>query len=255
MWILRSMHERISFNVYRHVENILDVLSRYGVPATFFITGEMAEKHPRVPQRIRRHGHEIASHGYSHKDLTKTSFAEAEKEISESIAVLSKYQEICGFRAPFLMRNQVTYLACEKLGLSYDSSEHGLTKYCPKGSKVVILPVISPLDTQGLDLMRLKSQDLAMTWLSKLGNSHGATVGLHVWRMGRRKYIRVLLEPLLKSDLVFVEARELLNKDGVALTFNVEYANLGDLSPASVWRPKSFRLKPKETLEARNFPT
>ena len=231
MWIIRSMHERISFNVYRHLENILDTLYRYGVPATFFITGAMAEKHPRIPQRICRHEHEIASHGYSHKSLSEASFAEAEEEISKSIVVLNRYQEVKGFRAPLLMRNKATYLACEKLGLSYDSSEHGLTKYCPSGFKVTVLPVVSPLDTHGLDLMRLRSKDLVMRWLSELGRSDGATVCMHVWRMGRKKYIKAILEPLLKSDLSFVKACELLHRDGVALTFDVEYTNLGELSP------------------------
>jgi len=222
------MHERISFSVYRHLENILDVLSKYDVPATFFITGVMAEKHPRIPRRICRYGHEIASHGYSHKNLSKASFAEAEEEISESIAVLKRHQEISGFRAPFFVRNKATYLACEKLGLSYDSSEYGLAKYQPKGFKVVVLPIIYPLDTHGLDLMRLKSKDLVSRWLLRCNESNGATVCMHIWRIGRKKYIKAILEPLLRSGLSFVRAYDLLRKDGVALTFDVEYTSVGE---------------------------
>ncbi len=248
------MHERISFNVYRHLENILEMLHKYGVSATFFITGTIAEKHPRIPQRICRRGHEIASHGYLHRSLSGASFDEAEEEISKSITVLDNYQEIRGFRAPFLARNKATYMACEKLGLSYDSSEHGLTKYCPDGFKVTVLPVISPLDIHGLDLMRLNSRDIVMRWLQEFGRSDGATVCMHIWRVGRKKYIKALLEPLLKSNLSFVKACELLHKDGVALTFDVEYANLGELSPPNVLRLESYRRKHIETLEARDFP-
>ena len=156
MWILRSMHERVSFNVYGHLENILQTLSNYGVHATFFMTGEIAKKHPRIPQRISKNDHEIASHGHSHRSFFDVGYAEAESEIAESVKVLNKFQEVKGFRAPYLVRNKATYLACEKLGLSYDSSEHGLAKYCPDGFKVTVLPVISPLDTHGLDLMRLR---------------------------------------------------------------------------------------------------
>lgn len=247
------MHQRISFNVYHHLENILGVLNEHGVPATFFIDGTMAEKHPRIPQRICKFEHEIASHGYSHRDLTAASFDEAEREISKSVAALSKYQEIRGFRAPFLSRNKATYLACEKLGLSYDSSEHGLSKYCPNGFKVTVLPVISPVDIYGLDVMRLKSADLVMKWILEFGNSIGATACMHIWRIGRKRYIKALLEPLLKSDLSFVRACELLHEDGVALTFDVEYVNVGDLSPVNVLRPQSSRRKQAKTPVALDF--
>lgn len=247
------MHERISFNVYRHLENILDALYRYGVPATFFITGTMAEKHPRIPQRICRREHEIASHGYSHKSLSEVSFAEAEEEISKSIAILNKYQEVRGFRAPFLVRNKATYLACEKLGLSYDSSEHGLTKYCPDGFKVTVFPVIFPLDTHGLDLMRLRSRDLVARWLSQCTQSNGAAICMHAWRIGRKKYVKAILEPLLKSDLNFVRACDLTCRDGVALTFDVEYTSFGESLPLNITLLKSPAWKHPEGLVAREF--
>lgn len=253
MWILRSMHERISFNVYRHLENILKILSRYGVSATFFITGVMAEKHPKVPQRICRFEHEIASHGYSHKSLSQVSLIEAEQEISKSITVLNKFQEVRGFRAPFLVRNKATYLACQKLGISYDSSEHGSLKYCPEGFNVTILPVIYPLDTHGLDLLRLKTEDLVLKWVLQCSKSNGATVCMHVWRIGRKKYIKTILEPLLKSNLSFVRAYDLLHRDGIALTFDVEYTSLSESLPHNLALLRSPAWKHPEGLVARDF--
>ena len=253
MWILRSMHERVSFNVYRHLENILQTLSNYGVSATFFLTGEMAEKHPRIPQKICKNDHEIASHGYSHKSFFDVNHAEAEKEIAESIKVLSRFQEVKGFRAPFLVRNKATYLACEKLGLSYDSSEHGLEKYCPDGFKVVVLPVVSPLDTHGLDLMRLRARELVARWLLQFSESNGATVCMHAWRIGRKKYVKAVLEPLLRSDLTFVSACELMHRDGVALTFDVEYTSFSESLPHNIALLKSPAWKHPEGLVAREF--
>jgi len=252
MWILKTMHERVSFNIYRHLENILKTLSDYGAPATFFITGEIAKKHPKIPQMVRRNNHEIASHGYSHKSFSGASFSEAEKEIGESIKVLSKFGEVKGFRAPLFVRNKATYLACEKLGLSYDSSEHGLTKYCPSGFKVAVLPVIPPLDTYGLDVMRLTAKDLVEKWLLQFKKSCGATVCMHAWRIGRRKYIKTILEALLKSNLTFVKAYELVGKDGIALTFDVEYTSLSDLLLQS-WAPVSRRSRIKGSSTASNF--
>jgi len=234
MWILKNMHERVSFNLYRHLENILETLSDYGVPATFFIIGEMAERHPRIPEKICKYGHEIASHGYLHKNLSEVSYAEAENEMSKSIKILRKFQDIKGFRAPYLLNNKGTYTACEKLGLTYDSSEYGLVKYCPKGFSVTVLPVISPIDIHGLDFLHLPSKDLVAKWLLLCGKSNGATVCMHVWRIGRKKHIETILVPMLESGLTFVRAFDLLDNNGVALTFEVEYTSLGDFLPSTL---------------------
>lgn len=45
---------------------VLDTLSEYGVPATFFVLGNMAEKYPDLVRMEYAEGHRIATHGYSH---------------------------------------------------------------------------------------------------------------------------------------------------------------------------------------------
>lgn len=45
---------------------ILNTLNQYGVPATFFVLGSMADKNPRLVKREFEEGHKIATHGYSH---------------------------------------------------------------------------------------------------------------------------------------------------------------------------------------------
>ena len=57
---------------------------------------------------------------------------------------------------------------------------------------------------------------------------------MHIWRIGRRKYVKGILEPLLKSGLFFVRACDLLRKNGVALTFEVEYTSIGESLPATL---------------------
>ena len=46
---------------------ILDILSQYGVKATFFVVGEVDEKYSPMYQRIVDEGHSIGMHSYSHK--------------------------------------------------------------------------------------------------------------------------------------------------------------------------------------------
>lgn len=45
---------------------ILDILNRYNIKATFFIVGKQAEKNPEVLKRIYEEGHAIGNHSYSH---------------------------------------------------------------------------------------------------------------------------------------------------------------------------------------------
>lgn len=51
----------------------LDLLDELGVPATFFLIGEYADRHPELVREYLRRGHQIASHGYDHKRFTKLS--------------------------------------------------------------------------------------------------------------------------------------------------------------------------------------
>ena len=51
----------------RGVDQCLDMLERAGCKATFFVLGWIAEHQPELVKRIAGEGHEIASHGYSHK--------------------------------------------------------------------------------------------------------------------------------------------------------------------------------------------
>ncbi|MDP4144297.1 MAG: polysaccharide deacetylase family protein [Bacillota bacterium] len=45
---------------------ILDILKRYNIKATFFIIGRNAEMNPQLLVRERNEGHELAVHSYSH---------------------------------------------------------------------------------------------------------------------------------------------------------------------------------------------
>lgn len=48
---------------------VLAVLKQYGVHATFFELGVQVKEHPSLPALVRRDGHRIGNHTYSHKSL------------------------------------------------------------------------------------------------------------------------------------------------------------------------------------------
>jgi polysaccharide deacetylase family sporulation protein PdaB len=67
---------------------ILDILKEYKVPATFFIIGKNAEKHPELVRRIFAEGHEIGNHTYNHIDLLKANQQTIIEEIDRTNNVI-----------------------------------------------------------------------------------------------------------------------------------------------------------------------
>ncbi len=77
----------LMFNVYwgnEYLDCILGTLKENNIKTTFFIGGTWAEKYPELLQKIYTDGHEIANHGYYHKDHAKISYDNNMKEISNT---------------------------------------------------------------------------------------------------------------------------------------------------------------------------
>ena len=70
----------------KKTDEILDVLSEYGVKATFFVIGKNAEYYPEAVIREAAEGHEIGNHTYSHKRLTDC--ADIGSEISKTSDII-----------------------------------------------------------------------------------------------------------------------------------------------------------------------
>jgi len=51
----------------------LELLDDLGVPATFFVCGDRAAKHPELVREYVRRGHQVANHGYDHTRFTTLS--------------------------------------------------------------------------------------------------------------------------------------------------------------------------------------
>ncbi|MGM0420277.1 MAG: polysaccharide deacetylase family protein [Bacillota bacterium] len=83
-----------------HTSVILDILSAYDVPATFFVLGYQVEYYPELVKRISREGHELGNHSYSHSNFLELSPAEVEGEINRVNELLEK---IVGYK-PALIR-------------------------------------------------------------------------------------------------------------------------------------------------------
>jgi polysaccharide deacetylase family protein (PEP-CTERM system associated) len=113
--------------VYNSTLKILEILSRYGITATFFILGWVAEHTPGVVKEIQAAGHEIGSHGYAHQIIYHQTPDEFAADVRRSLEIIEGItgEKVLGFRAPSFSVTKHSLWAIEILqsfGLTYDSS-------------------------------------------------------------------------------------------------------------------------------------
>lgn len=62
---------------------ILAILKKYNIKATFFMVGNNAKKHPELVKQVLAEGHVVASHSLSHPMLTKLNDKQLYTEVVE----------------------------------------------------------------------------------------------------------------------------------------------------------------------------
>jgi len=84
------------------VDKILHLLADHQTLATFFILGWVAQHERQLVQQIAEQGHEIASHGMSHRMLNRLNPEEFRRELLDSRRLLEDIsgRPVTGYRAP-----------------------------------------------------------------------------------------------------------------------------------------------------------
>jgi peptidoglycan/xylan/chitin deacetylase (PgdA/CDA1 family) len=98
-------------------EEVLEVLEREAVPATFFMVGKYVKRYRDTALAVARAGHEIGNHTYSHLKLHRMGPRRAAEEIRrghETIAELTgviprSFRAPHGYRSPFVARALAPY--------------------------------------------------------------------------------------------------------------------------------------------------
>jgi peptidoglycan/xylan/chitin deacetylase (PgdA/CDA1 family) len=68
---------------------VLELLAKDNTPATFFVSGIQAEKHPDLVRAISAAGHGVASHGYHHRSLGWAGTGACREELQRSVTTIS----------------------------------------------------------------------------------------------------------------------------------------------------------------------
>ncbi len=95
---------------------VLDVLDKYGVKATFFLIGQNINGNTRsILERQNKSGHELANHSYTHSDMTTMSWSSIQNEINQTNNLIKQYtgQTPKFFRPPYISVNSTMYSAID----------------------------------------------------------------------------------------------------------------------------------------------
>lgn len=117
----RSMGQ---YGMTNGLPRVLEVLDKYGIKATFFVPGKIAEWYPQDLKTIVSKGHEIACRGY---ELTNMALLEPEEQKAMLVKGIQNLEEctgekIIGFRAPEGEVTMDTLEIAKELGLVYSST-------------------------------------------------------------------------------------------------------------------------------------
>jgi len=123
----RGSWDGMESRVERNTDRLLELFAEAEVTATFFVLAWVAERFPRIVQRIVAGGHEIASHGYGHRLVYEQSSAQFGDDIRKAKAILEDAAgaRVEGYRAPSFSITNRSLWALDVLieqGYRYDSS-------------------------------------------------------------------------------------------------------------------------------------
>ena len=111
----------LMFNVYwgdEFLDGILKTLDEHDAKVTFFVGGVWASKNEEMLKRFVQEGHELANHGYNHKDQNRISQQENYNEINQTHQIVKSFTglEMKLFAPPSGAFNDTTLNVAESLG-------------------------------------------------------------------------------------------------------------------------------------------
>lgn len=119
--------ETAEYVLKQGMPRLLDLYERYGVRATFFYTGHIAQICPEVVKMAHDHGHEVGSHGLTHEVQQAFDVLTPERQLDhlrQSKRILEDIigEEVTSFRAPAARVDKGFAQVLLEAGFKVDSS-------------------------------------------------------------------------------------------------------------------------------------
>jgi peptidoglycan-N-acetylglucosamine deacetylase len=99
-----------------YTPQVLQVLERYGVTATFSMIGEHVSSYPHLAQSVAAAGHRIANHTWTHADLPTLKASAVHDELAQATDAITSATGVQPglFRAPYGAWSPAVIAECER---------------------------------------------------------------------------------------------------------------------------------------------
>lgn len=182
----------------QYTPQLLDLLHRFGVPATFFMIGKHVAAHRDLAREIAARGHELGNHTFSHQMMFRLSNEEMRDEILRTDELL---RSLDGARPRFLR---------PPMGLF---SRRVLDVVEQAGYRTVVGNVY-PRDPHLPGKEKILTRVLKRTITGSIIILHDGGNGRHVDRSQTVWAVERLIPQLQARGFAFATLSELLNHDG-----------------------------------------
>mgnify|MGYP004523205525 CR=1 FL=1 len=154
------------FNVYENTEMVMkaiDILQKKGAKATFFVGGCWADDNEKALNRIKECGHEIANHGYFHKDHANLSYQKNIEEIENTQRIVEALCRVKPnlFAPPSGSFSDVTLSAANFLGYKTIMWSIDTIDWRDKDENLIIKRISKKVKGGDLILMHPKAHTIA----------------------------------------------------------------------------------------------
>ncbi|MBP1999839.1 peptidoglycan/xylan/chitin deacetylase (PgdA/CDA1 family) [Paenibacillus shirakamiensis] len=178
----------------RFTPQVLDILKKYKVKATFFVVGDRALKHPSLVRRMKEEGHVIGNHSFNHPFFKNKNLVYFKKQIRRTDRIIAN---LVGYR-PKLIRPPYGEITEDQLKWA---KQHGY--------KVVNWNVDS-LDWKGLTKDEVKTNILTEVGPGSIILQHaGGGTGSNL--SGTIEALPELIQILKKEGYTFVTLPQMLH--------------------------------------------
>jgi polysaccharide deacetylase family protein (PEP-CTERM system associated) len=130
--IPRGQWYRFESRIEQSAARTLDLLDEFGVSATVFVLGCVAERFPELVRAMRDRGHEIASKGYQHRRIDEMTASELADDLARAREAIERAsgQRVAGCRVSGWLtpRHDWALEVMAEQGYLYDSSMRPLLR-------------------------------------------------------------------------------------------------------------------------------
>lgn len=119
--------EQRRFGPRQGISNILALLEKHELHASFYVPGIVAQTYPDLLARLLGQGHEVAYHGYLHERLDALSPETAAEFLSRTIEIFQRQTGLknLGYRSPSFEHTATSLASLKQMGIAYDSTLMG----------------------------------------------------------------------------------------------------------------------------------